>query len=186
MNIEISNIAKLPTKHGEFLVQSFRQGEKEHLVIKTNTQNETTNVRIHSECLTGDAISSIKCDCQAQLNYALEYINENTGMILYLRQEGRDIGLFNKINAYSLQDKGLDTITANHQLGFSADERNYEIVDFILDHLNIKEVNLLTNNPDKINKINVKVKKRIEIIVGQTKENENYLNIKKEKMGHLI
>jgi len=186
MNIEISNIASLPTKHGDFLIQSFKQNEKEHLVIKTKNYNDIPNVRIHSECLTGDAIGSVKCDCQSQLNYALEYINKNSGIVIYLRQEGRGIGLFNKVNAYAIQDEGYDTIAANHQLGFQSDERTYEIVDFIFEHMNIKNINLLTNNPDKLEAIKVNVNKRIAINVGQTEQNKNYLNTKKEQMGHLI
>ncbi|HFU74808.1 MAG TPA: GTP cyclohydrolase II [Arcobacter sp.] len=188
MNIEISNIAKLPTKHGDFLIQSFKEGSKEHLVIMTEEfdGSSSVNVRIHSECLTGDAIGSVKCDCQAQLNYSLDYINENGGMVIYLRQEGRNIGLLNKVNAYNLQDKGFDTIEANHQLGFEADERSYEIVDFILNHYNISKVNLLTNNPDKLSKIGIEVEKRIPVIAGHGKHNERYLQVKKDKMGHLL
>jgi len=186
MNIEVSNVANLPTLHGEFLIQSFKQGIKEHLVIMTKQYDKIPNVRIHSECLTGDAISSIKCDCQSQLNYSLKYINEHSGIVIYLRQEGRDIGLLNKVNAYALQDKGLNTIEANHQLGFASDERTYEIVDYIFEYLNIDEVNLITNNPDKLNKIKVKINKRIPIKVGQTPQNKDYLKTKKEQMGHLL
>jgi len=186
MNIEVSNIANLPTLHGEFLIQSFKQGIKEHLVIMTKQYDKIPNVRIHSECLTGDAISSIKCDCQSQLNYSLKYINEHSGIVIYLRQEGRDIGLLNKVNAYALQDKGLNTIQANHQLGFASDERTYEIVDYIFEYLKIDEVNLITNNPDKLNKIKVKINKRIPIQVGQTPQNKDYLKTKKEQMGHLL
>lgn len=190
MNIEVSNIANLPTKHGDFLIQSFKDGVKEHLVIMTedfrNKHTGSINVRIHSECLTGDAIGSIKCDCQAQLNYALEYMNKHSGMVIYLRQEGRNIGLLNKVNAYALQDSGLDTVEANHQLGFSSDERTYEIVDFIFNYYKIDKINLLTNNPDKLNKIKVDIDKRIPVIVGQTAQNTDYLQIKKEKMGHMI
>ena len=186
MNIEVSNIANLPTVHGDFIIQSFKQGIKEHLVIMTKQYDKIPNVRIHSECLTGDAIGSIKCDCQSQLNYSLEYINKHSGIVIYLRQEGRDIGLLNKVNAYALQDKGLNTIQANHQLGFASDERTYEVVDYIFDYLNIKEINLLTNNPDKLNKIKVNINNRIPIIVGQTKQNEDYLKVKKDEMGHMI
>ncbi len=186
MNIKVSNIAKLPTVHGDFLIQSFKEGVKEHLVIKTQDIGKIPNIRIHSECLTGDAIGSIKCDCQAQLNYSLDYINTHTGMVIYLRQEGRDIGLLNKVNAYALQDTGLDTVEANHQLGFASDERTYEIVDFILDYYDIQDINLLTNNPDKLNKISANIGERIPIKVGQTKQNTEYLKTKKEKMGHLI
>jgi GTP cyclohydrolase II len=190
-NIEISNIAKLPTTHGEFLIQSFKEGPKEHLAIftddiLTSKQKNSINIRIHSECLTGDAIGSIKCDCQAQLNYSLDYISQNSGLVIYLRQEGRDIGLLNKVNAYALQDKGFDTIEANHQLGFKADQRTYDIVNFILEHFNIDSVNLLTNNPLKIDSLNIKVEKRLPIEVGKNPKNENYLNTKKEKMGHII
>jgi len=186
LNIEVSNIANLPTVHGDFVIQSFKQGVKEHLVIKTKQYDSIPNVRIHSECLTGDAIGSIKCDCQSQLNYALEYINEHSGIVIYLRQEGRDIGLLNKVNAYALQDTGLDTIQANHQLGFASDERTYEVVDYIFEYLKIDEINLLTNNPDKLNKIKVKINQRIPIIVGKTSQNENYLNTKKNEMGHML
>ncbi len=190
MNIETSSIAKLPTTHGNFFIQSFKEGIKEHLVVMSKdyscVQDEIVNVRIHSECLTGDAIGSIKCDCQAQLNFALDYINEHSGMVIYLRQEGRNIGLLNKVNAYSLQDKGFNTVEANHQLGFASDERTYEVVDFIFKYYGIKEINLITNNPDKLSKMNVKIASRIPVIVGKTKENEGYLAVKKEEMGHLI
>lgn len=192
MKIEISHIAKLPTKHGNFLIQSFKEGIKEHLVVMSEDFNEVSpnqiviNARIHSECLTGDAIGSIKCDCQAQLNFALEYINQHGGILIYLRQEGRNIGLLNKVNAYSLQDKGFNTVEANHQLGFASDERSYEVVDFILKHYGITKINLLTNNPDKLNKIAAEVILRIPIMVGQTAENANYLSVKKEMMGHLL
>ena len=152
----------------------------------TDKLDDIPNVRIHSECLTGDAIGSIKCDCQAQLNHSLEYINESGGIVIYLRQEGRDIGLLNKVNAYSLQDSGLDTVEANHQLGFASDERTYEIVDFIFDYYKISNINLLTNNPDKLNKIKVKIENRVAIVVGKTSQNSDYLQIKKEKMGHMI
>ena len=188
MNIEVSNIAKLPTTHGDFLIQSFKEGVKEHLVVMTKEfdGSEVVNMRIHSECLTGDAIGSIKCDCQAQLNFALEYINKHGGMVIYLRQEGRNIGLLNKVNAYSLQDKGFDTIAANHQLGFASDERTYEVVDFILHTYGIQDLNLITNNPDKLSKIDANIVSRIPIIVGQTDQNAGYLKTKKEKMGHMF
>jgi GTP cyclohydrolase II len=143
-------------------------------------------VRIHSECLTGDAIGSIKCDCQAQLNYALDFINEHNGMVIYLRQEGRDIGLLNKVNAYNLQDSGLDTVEANHQLGFADDERTYEVVDFIFDYYKINQIKLLTNNPTKLNSLKVDIIQRLPIQVGETKENTDYLKVKKDKMDHLL
>jgi GTP cyclohydrolase II len=186
MQIEVSKVATLPTIHGDFLIQSFKEGIKEHLVIFTKDLPNIPNVRIHSECLTGDAIGSIKCDCQAQLNYALDYINKHKGIVIYLRQEGRDIGLLNKVNAYALQDCGLDTVEANHQLGFKDDERTYEVVDFIFDYMKIDKINLLSNNPNKLNNLKVDIISRIPIKVGKTKYNQNYLQIKKEKMNHLL
>ncbi len=186
MKIEVSNVATLPTTHGNFLIQSFKEGIKEHLVIFTKELNDVPTVRIHSECLTGDAIGSVKCDCQAQLNYALDFIDDNLGMVIYLRQEGRDIGLLNKVNAYSLQDKGFDTVEANHQLGFASDERTYDIVDFIFDYYKIDKINLMTNNPAKLNSLKVNIIDRVPVKVGKTLQNSEYLRIKKEKMGHLL
>ncbi len=187
MNIEISEIANLPSRFGDFKVKAFKEGHKEHLVIYAKNLDETPIVRVHSECLTGDAIGSLKCDCRDQLEYALKMVNETGGMVIYLRQEGRNIGLLNKINAYALQDKGYNTIEANHQLGFSADERSYEIVTFVLNHFNIEKIKLLTNNPDKINSISgVEIVERIPIIMEANKHNEEYLTTKRDEMGHLI
>jgi len=185
--LKISQIASLPTKYGKFKIQSFKEGEKEHLVIFTDNLPEIPLVRIHSECLTGDALGSLKCDCGEQLEYAMKEINKYGGMIIYLRQEGRGIGLFNKVNAYALQDKGLDTVEANHQLGFEADMRDFSIVEKILKHFNIKKIKLLTNNPKKEFAFkNIKVEKRIPIIVKPNPFNKNYLKTKKEKLGHKI
>ncbi|SFV75330.1 GTP cyclohydrolase II [hydrothermal vent metagenome] len=187
MNIEISEVANLPSRFGKFKVKSFKEGIKEHLVIYTENLDEVPIVRIHSECLTGDAIGSLKCDCRDQLEYALKLASKTNGMVIYLRQEGRDIGLLNKINAYALQDKGFDTIEANHQLGFAADERSYEIVTFILKHFNISKIKLLTNNPEKIKSISdVEVVERVPIIMETNEYNENYIKTKKEHMGHLF
>lgn len=186
MKIEVSSIANLPTTHGNFSIQSFKEGKKEHLVIFKKGLGDTPIVRIHSECLTGDAIGSIKCDCQAQLNYSLDFINKNGGMVIYLRQEGRNIGLLNKVNAYSLQDKGFDTVEANHQLGFASDERTYEIVDYILDYYDIHKIKLMTNNPAKLNGIKAEIVERLPIKVGETIENIKYLKTKKLKMDHIL
>jgi GTP cyclohydrolase II len=129
----------------------------------------------------------LKCDCGAQLEYALNLASQTNGMVIYLRQEGRNIGLLNKINAYALQDRGLNTIEANHQLGFGADERTYEMVTYILHHFNIHKIKLLTNNPDKIKSISdIEIVERIPIIMKSNKYNEDYLNVKKESMGHLL
>jgi len=187
MNIDISKIANLPTKFGEFKIQSFKEGEKEHLVIFKEPFGDTPIIRVHSECLTGDAIGSLKCDCGEQLSFALDLISKEGGVILYLRQEGRNIGLLNKVNAYALQDEGLDTVEANHQLGFADDERSYEIVEFILKHFGIKKIKLLTNNPKKIESIKgVEIKERLPIIVGKNIHNKEYIDVKKSKMGHLF
>jgi GTP cyclohydrolase II len=187
MNIKISNIANLPSRFGDFQVKAFKEKEKEHLVIFSKNLAEVPIVRVHSECLTGDAIGSLKCDCRDQLEYALSLANETDGMVIYLRQEGRNIGLLNKINAYALQDTGLDTVEANHQLGFAADERTYEIVTFILHHFGIKKIKLLTNNPDKINSISdIEIVERVPIIIEPNEYNSGYLQVKKEQMGHLL
>ncbi len=187
MNIKISDVANLPSRFGSFKVKAFQEKEKEHLVIYSENLDETPIVRVHSECLTGDAIGSLKCDCRDQLEYALSLASQKGGMVIYLRQEGRNIGLLNKINAYALQDRGYNTIEANHQLGFAADERTYEIVTFILEHFGIKKIRLLTNNPDKINAIQgVEIVERIPIIMDSNEHNEGYLGIKRDQMGHLI
>lgn len=202
--MEISQIATLPTKFGEFKVQSFKENGLEHLVIFKGEQLEknslaslqksaqtppqtgvAVNVRIHSECLTGDALGSLKCDCGAQLAAALDYIFQHSGMVIYLRQEGRGIGLFNKINAYALQDAGLDTIEANHALGFEADLRKYDAAVEILQHFQVTAINLLTNNPQKISSV-PNIVSRTPLQVGQNRFNEEYLKIKKEQMGHLL
>jgi len=187
MDIKISNIANLPSRFGSFRVQAFQEGIKEHLVIFKEPLAELPTVRVHSECLTGDAIGSLKCDCRDQLEYALNFIEKTNGMVIYLRQEGRDIGLLNKINAYVLQDGGLDTVEANHQLGFGADERSYEIVTFILHHFKIKKIKLLTNNPDKLTSLqDVEIVQRIPIIMKPNSYNKDYLHVKQDKMGHML
>ena len=187
MNITISEVANLPSKFGDFRVKAFKQGHKEHLVIYAKNLAETPVVRVHSECLTGDALGSLKCDCGEQLEYALKLIHKCDGMVIYLRQEGRNIGLLNKINAYALQDKGYNTIEANHQLGFAADERSYEMVTFILEHFGIKRIKLLTNNPNKLNEIeDVEIVERLPIIIEANEHNEAYLAVKRDEMGHLL
>jgi len=193
-NIEISQIATLPTKHGTFKIQAFKElvknGEgKEHLALFTDNLKEIDApiVRVHSECLTGDALSSVKCDCGEQLAFAQELIAKEGGMIIYHRQEGRNIGLLNKVNAYALQDTGFDTVAANHQLGFKADERTYEVVEFILKYFDLKKIKLLTNNPAKIDSLpDIEIVERIPIQMTPNPYNENYLQVKKEQLGHLL
>ena len=188
--IHISQIATLPTKHGTFRIQAFQDAlGKEHLAIFTHNLEtlQTPLVRVHSECLTGDAIGSVKCDCGEQLEFALERIAKEGGMVIYHRQEGRNIGLLNKVNAYALQDQGFDTIEANHQLGFRADERTYEIVVFMLQHFGIEKLKLLTNNPTKIEHLQgVEIVERVPIRIAPNPHNQGYLQTKKEQMGHLL
>lgn len=185
--IEISEVATLPTKYATFNIQAFKEFGKEHLAIFSNALSDNPIVRVHSECLTGDALGSAKCDCGEQLAFAQSLIATEGGMIIYHRQEGRNIGLVGKVNAYALQDKGFDTVEANHQLGFKADERTYEIVEYILDYFKIKKIQLLTNNPSKIDSLkNVEISKRIPILIEANPHNRDYLEVKKDQMGHLL
>lgn len=265
MDLDISTQAKLPTRFGDFVIQSFLQKSpqkenvpqahfanqpKEHLVVLSenlakilaqNLQNFEQNpkqdfankdfciqdfskqdfkkvdssqkdfgntdspnvcqktfsdfvplLRVHSECLTGDVFGSQKCDCGGELALAMQKIAQSDkegrgGLLIYLRQEGRGIGLFNKVNAYALQDKGYDTVEANIALGFSSDDRDYSIVGGILEYYGIGEVELLTNNPKKIEAISRFVRvKRSEIIIEANKHNQKYLATKKAKLGHLL
>ena len=185
--IDISQVAKLPTKYGSFNIQAFKEEEKEHLAIFTDELTDNPIVRVHSECLTGDALGSVKCDCGEQLVFSQKLIAKEGGMIIYHRQEGRNIGLLGKVNAYALQDTGLDTVEANHQLGFKADERTYEIVEYILEYFGIKKIQLLTNNPTKIESLkNIEITKRVPIVMDSNPFNEKYLEVKKTQMGHLL
>lgn len=191
MNIIESNIANLPTKYGNFRIKAYKDGHQEHLAIMSLDFEtlETPFVRIHSECLTGDTLGSLKCDCQNQLDLSLKFIAKNGGLVIYHRQEGRNIGLVNKVNAYALQDKGRNTIEANVELGFKEDERDYRVVGYIFENLGIKKLKLITNNPTKlkyVESLGVEIVERIPAIIKSNKYNELYLSTKKEKMGHLI
>lgn len=187
MNIKISTVANLPSRFGHFKIQSFKENDKEHLVIFKDPFGDAPIVRIHSECLTGDALGSLKCDCGEQLEFALTQIESFGGMVIYLRQEGRNIGLFNKVNAYALQDMGLNTMEANIALGHKVDERSYEVVEYILEAFNIKKICLLTNNPEKIKSFKkVEIIARSPIVMPTNHYNQNYLHVKKELMGHLL
>ncbi len=192
MKFEVSNEANLPTQFGNFKTQAFREYQTngntlEHLVVFTSPLSNTPLVRVHSECLTGDVFGSKKCDCGPELAFAMKRIYEENGMLIYLRQEGRGIGLFNKINAYNLQDGGMDTVEANEALGFAKDARQYEIVGEIFKYFNISQIKLLTNNPKKITEMEKYVKcVRHSIIIEPNEYNMNYLKVKKAKMGHLL
>lgn len=186
-----SKVANLPSKYGRFNVKAYKDGVQEHLAImsKDFEELEVPLVRIHSECLTGDTIGSLKCDCNNQLALALELISKEGGLIIYHRQEGRNIGLVNKIDAYNLQDQGYNTIDANLALGFKEDERDYGAVGFILKDLGLKEIRLITNNPKKIDFVescDIKIAQRIPAITKINKYNEEYLKTKKEHMGHIL
>ncbi len=191
MNIQSSNIANLPTKYGKFKIKAYKQNNQEHLLLMSENFNELEIpfVRVHSECLTGDTFGSLKCDCQDQLDLALKFIAKEGGIIIYHRQEGRNIGLLNKVNAYCLQDNGRNTIEANLELGFGEDDRDYSVLKVIFADLNLKSIKLITNNPRKIQYIEslgIKIEERIPAITAVNKHNKEYLSTKKEKMGHLL
>ena len=186
--------SELPTKFANFKVYAFTEtgNTKDHLVISLGdlTSKKPILARIHSQCITGESLFSLRCDCRFQLTESLQQIAENgSGAIFYLQQEGRGIGLSNKIRAYKLQDEGLDTVEANHQLGFHEDERNYEIVASMAKHLQIKSVDLMTNNPKKIDalgKIGLSINKRVPILSQSNDYNKKYLSTKAKKLGHFM
>ena len=191
MNIIESNIANLPTKYGKFKIKAYKQGIQEHLAIMSQDFEliDEPYIRIHSECLTGDTLGSLKCDCQNQLDLSLNFISLNGGLVIYHRQEGRNIGLVNKVNAYALQDLGRNTIEANLELGFKEDERDYSIVKYIFEDLGIKKLKLITNNPKKIEyveSLGINIIERIPAITKSNKYNEGYISTKKEQMGHMF
>jgi GTP cyclohydrolase II len=186
--------SELPTEFANFKVYAFTEtrNTKDHLVISLGdlTSKKSILARIHSQCITGESLFSLRCDCRFQLTESLQQIAENgSGAIFYLQQEGRGIGLSNKIRAYKLQDEGLDTVEANHQLGFHEDERNYEIVTSMAKHLQIKSVDLLTNNPKKIDaleKMGLTISKRVPILSKSNDYNRKYLSTKAKKLGHFM
>lgn len=193
-NISFVETSELPTDIANFKVHAFTEKESkiDHLVITFGDLKTEKPVlaRIHSQCITGESFFSMRCDCRFQLTESLQQIaNNGSGVIFYLQQEGRGIGLSNKIRAYKLQDEGMDTVEANHQLGFHEDERNYEIIASMADHLNIKSVDLMTNNPKKIKaleKLGLQVNKRIPILSESNRYNKKYLTTKAKKLGHLF
>ena len=192
--VRIAAMAKLPTRFGDFHIVAFENNRdgKEHVAI---TKGDVIGargvpVRLHSECLTGDAIGSLRCDCRDQLEAALTAIGKmERGMVLYLRQEGRGIGLTNKVRAYSLQDEGLDTVEANHALGFRDDERDYAVAAHMLMSLKIESIQLMTNNPKKVAQLTqygINVARRIPHIMEANEYNRFYLQTKAAKSGHLM
>lgn len=186
--------SNIPTDFGIFTVYAFSEHEEDwnpHLVwVAENTDfSKTVNVRFHSECITGEIFHSKKCECGQQLDAAMKYMSENGGMIIYLRQEGRNIGIINKLRAYALQEKGFDTVEANLKLGLPADGRNFDVAVEMLKILNVKEINLLTNNPDKLKSLEnsgIILNHRVPLEIESNEVNESYLSKKKDYFGHLL
>ena len=184
---------KLPTKYGEFNVKAYQYliGDYPNLALHTDKLDisKPVDVRVHSECMTGDVFGSAKCDCGEQLDYSMKWVQENGGVVIYLRQEGRGIGLVNKLHAYNLQAEGYNTLDANLELGFHADSRDYEPAINILKDLNISKIRLMTNNPLKIHAFDgssIEVVERLPIEIQPHTNNFNYLKTKKDQMGHIL
>ncbi len=186
--------ARIPSRHGEFTMIAYAESPEErmpHLAFVADgfDASGVVPVRIHSECMTGDVFGSRRCDCGEQLDASLRYAAEHGGVVVYLRQEGRGIGLINKLKAYKLQDLGLNTAEANTHLGFEIDARQYECAVFILQHLGIFQAALLTNNPDKVEAFRlspVRVVDRIPLVIQPHADNRDYLQTKQDLMGHLL
>lgn len=192
--VRLVAVANLPTRFGDFRIAAFWNNidRKEHVaVIRGDVvgQHEVP-IRVHSECLTGDALGSLRCDCRDQLEAALGFMGrQERGIVVYLRQEGRGIGLLNKLKAYALQDGGLDTVDANLALGFQDDERNYRVAAEMLQILKVASVRLLTNNPDKVDQLSkygVTVTERVPHVLPPNEHNLHYLRTKAARSGHLL
>ena len=191
LNVNLKAKVKMPTDFGHFDMYGFTTdySDEEIVAIVKGNLKSNPNVRMHSACLTGDIFHSQRCDCGAQLEASMKYIDEHGGMIIYLPQEGRGIGLINKLRAYELIEKGYDTVTANLALGFDEDLRDYHVAAEILKYFDISEINLLSNNPKKFEGLKdygIEIVDRIELIVPETQHNHSYMETKKNKMGHLI
>ncbi len=183
--------ADFPSRFGHFRIYGFSNGTEEAVVLKMgDITGPPPLVRIHSQCLTGDVFHSLRCDCRAQLELALESIaKEGRGLLIYENQEGRGIGLLNKLRAYELQDQGADTVEANEQLGFDADLRGYELPGEILRFLGLTAVRLMSNNPEKLEALEragVRITERVPCLVEPLESTDDYMRTKKEKLGHLL
>jgi GTP cyclohydrolase II len=191
MNVEMRASSRLPTRFGTFRLQVFTDDAgTEHLALSAGKPANGCLVRLHSECATGDIMGSLRCDCRDQLETALQKIHDaGDGVLIYLRgHEGRGIGLVNKIKAYALQDQGLDTVEANIKLGFAPDQRDYDVAAAILKHYGLDEVQLLSNNrkkSDALEKAGIKVKQHVALWTVTNPHNEDYVNTKQTKMGHV-
>jgi GTP cyclohydrolase II len=193
-DIELVSRAKLPTRFGIFTIFGFldhRDGKEHTAMVRGDVRGaEACPLRVHSECHTGDIWFSLRCDCREQLEASLNYVStKERGVIIYLRQEGRGIGLLNKLKAYDLQDRGLDTVDANNHLGLPTDARSYEAAAEIIRLLGIESVALITNNPEKIKGLRnnrVTVTERIPVIIRSNLHNKRYLRTKQERLGHLL
>ncbi len=192
--VKIVAIANLPSRFGRFQIIAFwnNQDEKHHVAIMHGNAMGRENVltRVHSECLTGDALGSLRCDCRDQLEVGLRAIaREECGLVLYLRQEGRGIGLLNKLRAYALQDRGLDTVEANLALGFRDDEREYSIAAHMLYSLKVRSIRLMTNNPKKVDdlkRFGIRIVDRLPLVIPPNDYNRCYLRAKRDKSGHIL
>lgn len=190
--VEFLAEARVPTAHGSFTMKLFREPSTglEHIAMVMGDVTGSALVRVHSECMTGDVFGSLRCDCGPQLDFAMREIGKKgSGVVVYLRQEGRGIGLANKLRAYQLQDQGMDTVEANQHLGFPADLRNFDIAAQILSQLGVSSVKLMTNNPRKVSTLEsagVKIEERVPVRSDVQPENERYLGTKARKLGHHI
>lgn len=192
--LKIQAQSHIPTDFGMFTVYAFSENEEDwspHLVwVAENTDfSRTVNVRFHWECITGEVFHSKKCECGQQLDAAMKFMSENGGIIIYLRQEGRNIGIINKLKAYALQEEGFDTVEANLKLGLPADGRNFDVAIEMLKILKVDHVNLLTNNPEKLKSLEntgIVLGKRIPLEIDSNEVNEDYLITKKDYFGHLL
>jgi GTP cyclohydrolase II len=188
--IDHSASATMPSRAGDFTVYAFEMndGREAAAVVSGDVKSaQDVMVRVHSECFTGDVMGSLRCDCRAQLEKALDIIAEQDGVVVYLRQEGRGIGLLNKIRAYALQDKGFDTVDANLELGFEVDTRTYEVAAEILNYLEIGSIRLMSNNPQKRSDLlssGIDVRESVGCITETTPHNQFYLDTKRERCGH--
>ncbi len=192
--VKIQAEANVPTEYGKFRIIAFSENENDWMphiaIIAEGTDfSKPVNVRFHSECITGEVFHSKKCECGPQLDAAMSYVSKNGGIVIYLRQEGRNIGIINKLKAYSLQEKGRDTVQANLELGLPADGRDFSVAIDILNILQVESVNLLTNNPEKVKIVensNIKFNNRVALQMPANEVSRDYLKIKKNYFGHFL